>query len=117
MTEEKRTGELEWVVAIGLSADGLTAIRTVLEGLPAGLDAPVIVVMHRAPGVPRLAQVLARGCALPVKEAAPLDPLVRGHVYIAPADAHLVVVDGLLQLKHTERVTFARPSIDVLFAS
>jgi two-component system, chemotaxis family, protein-glutamate methylesterase/glutaminase len=38
-------------------------------------------------------------------------------VYVAPANAHLVVLDGHLQLKHTERVTFTRPSIDVLFAS
>lgn len=118
MRTQESDAELESIVAIGLSADGLGAIRTVLGGLPAGFDAPVLVVMHRAPqAVPRLAQVIARSCALPVKEAASRDTLERGHVYFAPPDAHLVVVDGHLELRHTERVTFARPSIDVLFES
>jgi chemotaxis response regulator CheB len=55
-----------FVVAIGLSADGLMAIRTVLERLPAGFDAPILVVMHRAPqAVPRLARVIARGARFP----------------------------------------------------
>jgi two-component system chemotaxis response regulator CheB len=118
MSTEKRQTNLESVVAIGLSADGLTAIRKVLQGLPAGFHAPIVVVMHRAPqAVPRLAQVIGRNCPLPVKEAAAFDALEPGHVYIAPPDAHLVVDDGRLQLKHTERVTFARPSIDVLFKS
>ena len=118
MPEHKRNADSGSVVAIGLSADGLGAIRTVLEGLPAGFNAPVLVVMHRAPqAVPRLAHVIARRCALPVKEATPRDVLEPGHVYLAPPDAHLVVDDGRLQLQHTERVTFARPSIDVLFRS
>jgi len=110
--------ETQPIVAIGLSADGLGAIRTVLRGLPAGLDAPVVIVMHRAPqAVPRLAQIVARHCALPVKEAAPQDALLPGHVYFAPPDSHLVVAGDRLQLQHSDRVTFARPSIDVLFES
>ncbi len=118
MQTKKRKTDLESVVAIGLSADGLHAIRTVLGGLPAGFHAPILVVLHRAPqAVPRLAQVIGRACALPVKEAAPFDVLERGHVYIAPPDAHLVVDGGHLQLEHTERVAYARPSIDVLFKS
>jgi two-component system, chemotaxis family, protein-glutamate methylesterase/glutaminase len=105
-------------VAIGLSADGLMAIRTVLEALPAGLEAAILIVLHRAPqSIPRLAQLIARGCALPVKEAGPTDVLRSGQVYIAPPDTHLVVVDRRLQLSQTERVNFARPSIDVLFES
>ena len=61
--------EPEAIIANGISTDGLDAIRTALGGLPAGLEAPV------------------------------------------------VVIDGRLQLRRTERVTFARPPIDVLFAS
>src|SRR5262245_26253030 len=117
MTEQS-TEKLESVVAIGVSADGLGAIRTVLRGIPAGLDAPILIVMHRAPhAVPRLAQVVARHCALPVKEAAALDNLVPGHIYFAPPDVHLMVKDDRLQLQQSAKVTFARPSIDVLFES
>jgi two-component system, chemotaxis family, protein-glutamate methylesterase/glutaminase len=119
MTErEQRLDVPGFVVAIGLSADGLGAIGTVLEGLPAGFEAPVLVCMHRAPvAVSGLTRVMARRSALPVREVASMDVLVPGHVYVAPPDAHLVVVDGRLQLKRTERVSFARPSIDVLFDS
>jgi two-component system chemotaxis response regulator CheB len=106
------------VVAIGLSADGLGAIRTILSGLPAGLDAPVLIVMHRGPQqVSRLPQVIGRHCALPVKEGAPTDTLTPGHVYLAPPDAHLVVDDGQLGLDRSEKVNVARPSLDVLFES
>jgi len=115
---EPSTAKLGAVVAIGLSADGLGAIRTVLRGLPAGLDAPVLVVMHRSPErVPRLAKVVARHCALPVKEASAFETLVPGHVYFALPDLHLAVENDRLQLQQSAKVTFARPSINVLFES
>jgi two-component system chemotaxis response regulator CheB len=82
------------------------------------LDSPIVVVMHRGPQqVSRLAQVIARHCALPVKEAAPMDALTPGHVYLAPPGVHLVVDDGQLDLDRSGKVSFARPSIDVLFES
>jgi two-component system chemotaxis response regulator CheB len=110
--------ELPTIVAIGVSADGIGAIRRILGALSAGLDSPIVIVMHRGPQqVSRLAQVIARHCALPVKEAAPMDPLTPGHMYLAPPDAHLVVDDGQLDLDRSGKVSFARPSIDVLFAS
>jgi two-component system chemotaxis response regulator CheB len=110
--------ELTSIVAIGVSADGIGAIRRILGALPAGLDSPIVIVMHRGPQqVSRLAQVIARHCALPVKEAAPMDALTPGHVYLAPPGAHLVVDDGQLDLDRSGKVSFARPSIDVLFAS
>jgi hypothetical protein len=82
MREEMLASEKpESVVAIGLSADGVGVIRTILGALPAGLDAPIVIVMHRgSQQVPRLAQVIAKHCALPVKEAAPMDVLTPGHV-------------------------------------
>ena len=51
-------------------------------------------------------------------EAEDKDDLVRGHVYLAPSDYHLLVErDGTLALSTDERVQYARPSIDVLFES
>jgi two-component system chemotaxis response regulator CheB len=44
-------------------------------------------------------------------------PLRRDHVYVGPADYHLLVEDGHLALSTDEPVQFARPSIDVLFDS
>jgi two-component system chemotaxis response regulator CheB len=117
MTEHGLASEKP-VVAIGVSADGVGAIRAILGALPAGLDAPIVIVMHRGPQqVSRLAQVIAKHSALPVKEAASTDVLTPGHVYLAPPGTHLIVADGQLNFDPSAKVSFARPSIDVLFES
>ena len=40
-----------------------------------------------------------------------------GHIYIAPANYHLLVDRGAFELSVDEKVLLARPSIDVLFES
>jgi two-component system chemotaxis response regulator CheB len=52
-----------------------------------------------------------------VIEASDKEPLAGGHVYLAPADYHLLVDDGCLALSVDARVYHARPSVDVLFES
>jgi two-component system chemotaxis response regulator CheB len=52
-----------------------------------------------------------------VKEVNGKEPLTAGTVYLAPADQHLLVNDGHLEVQQTERINFSRPSIDVLFQS
>lgn len=44
---ERQGGHL---VAIGSSWGGLDALRRILQGLPADLDAAVVVAQHRSPG-------------------------------------------------------------------
>jgi two-component system chemotaxis response regulator CheB len=106
------------VIAIGGSADGLQALRAIVRALPADLPGAVIVVQHLADGrEPRLPALLARVAKLPVKTAEHGEPLTSGTVYVARPGLHLVVDDGHVRLEAGERVTYARPSIDVLFAS
>jgi two-component system chemotaxis response regulator CheB len=113
---------IDRVVAIGVSSDGLTTLGGVLGPLPADFRAPVLVVRHRAapdplvlPGVlPRLLQKMT---ALRVVEPVHGEPLQAGTVYVAPGGRHLRVVDGHVELDEGPRVSFARPSIDVLFES
>ncbi len=45
------------------------------------------------------------------------DPVEAGHVYVAPADYHLLVEPGHFALSTDEPVLLSRPSIDVLFES
>lgn len=54
---------------------------------------------------------------LPVVEAEDKQAIVPGQVYLAPADYHLLVEPGHFALSTEAPVTFARPSIDVLFES
>lgn len=111
-----RGGDVELVV-MGASLGGLEALRTVLAALPAEFP-PVAVAQHR--GVDSgigLAGLIGRDSILQVVEAEDKVTLRRGWVYLAPADYHLLVEPGSLALSTEAPVSFARPSIDVLFES
>ena len=80
------------LVAIAASAGGITALQTLLSTLPRDLPVPVAVVLHRSRReVDLLPMVLGRSSTLPVRLAEPGKPVQPGAVYVAPADAHLVV--------------------------
>jgi two-component system chemotaxis response regulator CheB len=105
-------------VAIGASAGGVEALHVVVNSLPAGLPAAVLIVQHMDPRhKSMLAGLLGRYSALPVKQAANGESVRAGSVYIAQPDAHLIVRDGRLVLTDTPLVHFSRPSIDLLFES
>lgn len=106
------------LVAIGASWGGLTAIKHVLEPLPAGFAAAVVIAQHRSAGADgRLAELLAAHCALTVAEAEDKQTLDPGIVLLAPPDYHLLVEPGSVALSVDERVHYSRPSIDVLLQS
>jgi two-component system chemotaxis response regulator CheB len=103
---------------VGASLGGIDALRALLRELPEDFPAAVVVVQHRgADGDGALATVLGRSSALPVREAGDGDPLEPGVVYVAPAGYHLLVEPGRLRLSVEGPVSWARPSIDVLFQS
>jgi two-component system, chemotaxis family, protein-glutamate methylesterase/glutaminase len=106
------------LVVIGASAGGLTAVGAVLAALPAGFTLPIAIAQHRStsPLEGNLAAMWQQRTPLPVREAEDKTPLLPGHVYIAPADYHLLVeTRGYLALSTAAPVLWARPSIDVLF--
>jgi two-component system CheB/CheR fusion protein len=106
------------VVALGASAGGLESLGRLLEGLPKGFPAPVLVAMHldphhRSQAVPLLQQ----RTSLRVLVAQAGVPIAPGTVYVAPPDHHLELRGGKIRLTHAARVSYSRPSVDVLFAS
>jgi two-component system, chemotaxis family, protein-glutamate methylesterase/glutaminase len=108
------------IVAVGASAGGLEALKKLLGALPAGYPWPLLVVLHSSSryGGTRLDELLARACALPVREAQPRTAAQAGVVHLAPAGYHLLLERDLrFSLSVDERVSYARPSIDVLFES
>lgn len=108
------------LVAIGGSWGGLYALMEVLGGLTTDFPCPIVVVQHRSNDEAdehRLAHVLSRYSALPVTDANDRQPVEPAHVYVAPADYHLLVEDDQFELTVDEVVQYSRPSIDVLFES
>lgn len=106
------------LIVVGASLGGFHALEQVLGGLPPGFPLPIVVVQHRSSDSDELlAVLLKRKSHLPVIEADDKQSIMPGHVYLAPANYHLLVEERHLALSTQPPVEFARPSIDVLFES
>jgi two-component system chemotaxis response regulator CheB len=107
------------LVVVGASWGGLAATSKLLASLPRDFSVPLVIAQHRAADGPEgiMRSLLQHASPMPVVEAEDKQPIERGHVYVAPADYHLLVERGAFALSTDERVQFARPSIDVLFES
>lgn len=106
-------------VVVGGSAGGMEALTAVLSKLDSGFPLPILVAqhLHKSDGG-RFAEHLDRLCPLPVYEALDKAPVRPGEVAVAPANYHLLVErEETLALSVDPRVSWARPSIDVLFES
>jgi two-component system, chemotaxis family, protein-glutamate methylesterase/glutaminase len=109
------------IIAIGASTGGTEAIKQVLSSLPA--DIPGIVIVQHIPKAfsGPFAIRMNASSVLNVCEASDRQPILAGHVYIAPGDQHLLVVrDGAryqCRLSDGDLVNRHRPSVDVLFRS
>lgn len=104
------------LIVIGASAGGVEALKTVVAGLPAGLPAAVLVVLH-VPGDLRsaLPEILARTSRLPCAHAREDRALALGTITVAPPDRHLTVRGGRVHLSRGPRVNGHRPAADPLF--
>ena len=105
-------------MAVGASLGGLQAVRTLLESLPRDFQPPIVLAQHRrADADSRLTDIMSGFCPLPVIEPEDKESLRPGHVYVAPANYHVLIARETLWLTVDAPVWFARPSIDVLFES
>jgi two-component system chemotaxis response regulator CheB len=106
------------VVVVAASAGGLMPLRALLSGLPPGLPAAVLVVLHIPSSAGSvLPSVLDRAGPLPAAVAVDGEPVLPGRVYVAPPDRHLLVVKGTARLSHGPRQNGVRPAADPLFRS
>lgn len=107
------------LVVIGCSMGGMHALENILGTLPKEFPLPILIVQHRyRTSNESLPAFFRRRTALSVVDALDKQWIAPGHVYLAPADYHLLVdPEGELSLSVDERVEYARPSIDVLFES
>jgi two-component system chemotaxis response regulator CheB len=105
-------------VAIGASAGGLQALRSVVAALPADLPAAVLVVLHLDPrATSRLPALLAAATTLRVRDVREETLVEAGVLYVAVPDRHLQVAERRIRLGASAPVHHVRPSVDHLFES
>jgi two-component system chemotaxis response regulator CheB len=103
---------------IGTSLGGLSALSLLLRALPVDWAVPVVIAQHRGKTDDDvLKRLLEAQTPLPVCEASDKQPVEPGHIYLAPADYHLLLERSSLALSTAAPESYARPSIDVLFES
>ena len=104
------------IVVIGASAGGVQSLRELVSGLPEGLPAAILVVVHsgvESPGL--LPQLLERMGPLRSRHARTGDRLEHGTIYVAPPDRHMILQDGTIEVTRGPRENGFRPAVDPLF--
>lgn len=106
------------IVVVGTSYGGVSALQALLPGLSPEFSLPVVVVQHRIKDADDgLCEFLRGHSPLPLVEPNDKEEIAAGRVYLAPRDYHLLVERDRFALSTEHAVSFARPSIDVLFES
>jgi two-component system chemotaxis response regulator CheB len=107
------------VVAVAASSGGPAALEVLLRGLGTDFSLPVLIVQHMMPAFTHeFAAWLANAAPLPVELARNGQTIVPGHVYLAPENVHLKVLDrDRLGLCSEPGNGYHRPSANVLFHS
>ena len=117
--EKDQINRSQHLIVIGGSSGSLDAILKILSHLDVGFSIPIVIVVHRNPTAGEvLASILAAKTNLLVKEADEKENILKGHIYLAPPDYHLLIeTDYTLSLDASEKINYSRPSIDVTFYS
>jgi len=107
------------ILLIGGSAGSISVLLEVLPDLQRQLSFPIVVIVHRKSHPESiLEELLGFRSRIPVEEAYDKMTLKDGHIYLVPADYHLLFEDKrMVSLDFSEKVNYSRPSIDVTFQS
>ncbi len=116
--KEPVLGEKERIIVVGGSAGGVNALRALIKGLPADFMSPVFIAWHMSPDASGiLPELLGTLTSLKVAHALDYEPIMPGHIYIAPPDHHLLVEQGHVRVTRGPKENRFRPAIDPLFRS
>jgi two-component system chemotaxis response regulator CheB len=106
------------VIAIGGSTGAIDALKQLCRQLPADLPAAIFVTVHvGAEGRNLLSDIFNGIGPLPSRTAVDGETVEPGRVYVASADHHLLVIDGVVRLGRGPRENLSRPAVDPLFRS
>jgi two-component system chemotaxis response regulator CheB len=106
------------VIVVGASVGGVQAVIEVLSRLPADLPAFIGVVIHRgATSRSNWSRTLGKNTKIRVVEPIDGQSLMRGFVYVAPADCHMTFHSDRIALHRGAKEHRTRPAVDPLFTS
>ncbi|MFL5269825.1 MAG: chemotaxis protein CheB, partial [Stellaceae bacterium] len=105
------------IMVIGGSAGSLDTLRAIAQAFPADHPGTVFVVVHVGQTRSILPDLLIRAGKLTASHPREVEPIRKGHIYVAPPDRHMLIEDGNVCLSRGPREHFTRPSIDPLFRS
>ncbi|WP_434246237.1 chemotaxis protein CheB [Borreliella burgdorferi] len=109
------------IIAIGVSAGGPVALKSILPEIPESFP-PIIIVQHMPKGfTEEFAKNLNNLCKISVKETTNNEILKQGYAYISSGGYHTKIkkIDGNYQIKTLDgkHINGHKPSIGVLFQS
>src|SRR5687767_12969548 len=106
------------VVAVGASAGGLVALKSLLAEVPEESRLAFLIVQHLAPGHPsHMAEILSKVTSLRVELAKDGVEVRPNHAYLNPPGAYLALRGQVLDVRAPGSIGKARMAIDHLFQS
>jgi two-component system chemotaxis response regulator CheB len=111
--------DIKELIVIGGSSGSLMVFFDILNNIPDRFPLAVLLIIHRGNFLESmLLNLLALKSRLPVKEVEEKEKIKPSHVYLAPADYHVLIEkDKTFSLDYSEKLNFSRPSIDISFIS
>src|SRR5947209_7781367 len=105
------------LVVVGSSAGGIEALSILVSTLSTDFPAPIVLAQHLDPNRPSsLDTILQRRTALTVEVIHDRTILQTGKIYVVPANRHVSVVDGCVEIQGINP-NRPRPSVDLLLSS
>lgn len=107
------------IIVIGTSAGGISALKLLLAGLANPNKLPILILQHVSPkGDSYLPSIIRSASGFKAYEVEDKTSIQPGCVYTPAPNYHMLMEkDWTISLTVEARVSYARPSIDVLFES
>ncbi len=107
------------LIVIGASAGGMDALKKLVAQLPVDFPAPIFIVNHMGAHTTgeALIKALNECGSLPCDHGRDQQVFKIGHIYIAPSDQHMLIVNDRILITKGARENRSRPAIDPLFRS
>jgi two-component system chemotaxis response regulator CheB len=105
------------IVVIGASAGGLEPLLRIIAAVPVPCAAAFFIVQHIGCRPSILPDLLGGAGRLPTSFARDGASIEAGHIYVAPADHHMVLETARIRLSREQPLHYTRPAADPLFVS